>query len=144
MHPIRQKLSSPLTKFALVIVILTLSACASVNQKTLEEGFRFNAIEVLNRTQADIFNMQIEVTKFHRKFACGVILQSSLCMNGFHARALQGNEVLISWEQKGQKHSFGPLKAEAPAHFDDTKVYAIQFVFVASDSVELLFKASSF
>lgn len=125
------------------LTLLLLSGCVTT-QPSEVSGFRFDTIEVLNRTDNDIFNMKIEVTKFHRKFACGVILRDSLCMNGFHPRSLGGNDVVISWEQKGVRHQFGPISAKEPARFDPDKVYAIQFVFTRDQKVELRHVLSSY
>lgn len=130
----------------LLLLIAVLSACVTVDSHPKPEGFRFNTLEVMNRTRDDIFNMRIEVTKFHRKFACGIILQGSLCMNGFHERALEGNDIVISWEQGNARvpHRIGPLSVSAPDAYDAEQVYALQFVFTAPDRVELAFRRSTY
>jgi len=126
-----------------VLFVCGLTACMTTPSAPVSK-FRFDTIEVLNKTHNDIFNMKIEVTKFHRKFACGVILRDSLCMNGFHPRPLGGNEIMISWQQKGIRHEFGPITATEPAHFDPNQVYAIQFVFMLDRGVELRYVPSSY
>jgi len=127
---------------SLSVALFLLAACVHAPEK--KPGLRFNSVEVLNLTQYDIFDMQIEVTRLHRKFSCGIILHRSICMNGFHTRALEGNEIVITWEQRGQKHYTGPLKAEAPANYNENDIYAVQFVFTSPEHVEIRFAPSRY
>ena len=122
--------------------LLLLSGCAS-SPKT-SNALRFNGVEILNLTNDDIRNMQIEVTKFHRKFACGIILHRSICMNGFHERPLESNEIVITWEQRGQMHSVGPVKVEAPPKFDPNVVYIVQFALGAGNRISASFKPATY
>ena len=128
---------------ALSLSLLILSGCVH-SPKKQEQGFRFNSVEVFNQTRSDIFNMKIEVTKFHRKFACGIILRESLCMNGFHPRVLQSNDVVISWDQDGQHYEIGPIRPQAPEDYDPNTTHAIQFIFIDHHRVEMAFPESRY
>lgn len=129
----------------LVIIVFSLfllSGCASLSNKS--DALRFNGVEILNLTNDDVRNMQIEVTKFHRKFACGIILHRSICMNGFHERPLESNEIVITWEQRGQRHSIGPVRVEAPAQYDPNIVYVVQFALAEDNKMSASFKPARY
>lgn len=129
----------------LVIIVFSLfllNGCASLSNKS--DALRFNGVEILNLTNDDVRNMQIEVTKFHRKFACGIILHRSICMNGFHERPLESNEIVITWEQRGQRHSIGPVRVEAPAQYDPNIVYVVQFALAEGNKISASFKPARY
>lgn len=121
---------------------LFLNGCASLSNTS--DALRFNGVEILNLTNDDVRNMQIEVTKFHRKFACGIILHRSICMNGFHERPLESNEIVITWEQRGQRHSIGPVRVEAPAQYDPNIVYVVQFALGEGNKISASFKPAKY
>lgn len=121
---------------------LFLNGCASLSNTS--DALRFNGVEILNLTNDDVRNMQIEVTKFHRKFACGIILHRSICMNGFHERPLESNEIVITWEQRGQRHSIGPVRVEAPAQYDPNIVYIVQFALAEGNKISASFKPAKY
>lgn len=122
----------------LVFSVTFMTACATSSPSP--SGLRFNGVEILNLTEYDIRNMQIEVTKFHRKFACGIILHRSMCMNGFHTRELEENEIVITWEQRGQQHSLGPVRVQPPAQYEADNIYVVQFVLGRGNQMSVAFK----
>ena len=128
--------------FIIVFSLFLLNGCASLSNKS--DALRFNGVEILNLTNDDVRNMQIEVTKFHRKFACGIILHRSICMNGFHERPLESNEIVITWEQRGQRHSIGPVRVEAPAQYDPNIVYVVQFAIAVDHRISASFKPARY
>lgn len=127
---------------ALLVSLLFVSGCAT--NLTSTPALRFNGVEILNLTNDDIRNMQIEVNKFHRKFACGIILHRSMCMNGFHARELEENEIVITWEQRGRQHSLGPVRVKPPAQYDAERIYVVQFVLGADHQMSVTFKPARY
>lgn len=122
----------------ILVCFLLMTSCAT--SLTSKSALRFNGIEILNLTNDDIRNMQIEVTEFHRKFACGIILHRSMCMNGFHARELEENDIVITWEQRGQQHSIGPVRVQSPAQYDPNIIYVVQFALGTDHQMSVAFK----
>lgn len=129
------------TILAFVCITLTTSCATS---SALSSSLRFNGIEILNLTNDDIRNMQIEVTEFHRVFACGIILHRSMCMNGFHSRELEENEIVITWEQRGRQHRLGPVRVQPPAQFDTDTIYVVQLAINRGNQVSVAFKPARY
>ena len=122
---------------SICIAMSFLAGCATnIGQST---SLRFNSIQVLNLTNQDIFDLQIEGSTLHRKFACGVILHRSICMNGFHARPLQESKVEISWRQGSSQRFYEVMELNMPETFRSDRVYSIQFVFEPSRQLSLSF-----
>lgn len=126
----------------LLLLAIAIGACA--NKVVEPTGLRFNSVEILNLSSRDIYNVKIEVTKFHRKFMCGIILHRSMCMNGFSERRLQENDIEITWEQYGRQYRVGPFKISTPENYDPNTVYSATFVFTEKRVFEVQFKPSSY
>ena len=119
----------------LVSGVLFLSACASMPGAS--QGMQFNAVELVNLTESDIYNMQVEVTSLHRKFMCGVVLHRSTCRNGFSKRSWQENEIAITWEQRGQQYSVGPFEPQFSTGYLPEQVYVVQFILMPNHQLKI-------
>ena len=92
---------------AICLSIMGISACSisspSDNKSTIDN------LVVKNLTRTDVENVEIRVEKIKGLFICNMILADSFCSNGFRERTYQNNQITISWSDKKQRHTTGPI-----------------------------------
>ncbi len=97
---------------AICLSIMGISACSISNSS--DNRSSIDNLVVKNLTQTDVKNVEIRVEKLKGLFTCNMILADSFCSNGFRERTYENNQITISWSDKIQRHTIGPISINMP------------------------------
>jgi len=92
-----------------------LSGCSNKDLK--ESALSFDEIEIRNNTQQDIGDLQIRVTRVHKKFSCSLVIVQSLCSIKFSPRAYRKNLITLSWREGANALAKGSLLIKSPQKY---------------------------
>jgi len=92
---------------ATCLSIISISACSLSSSSDNKSSI--NNLIVKNLTRTDVKDVEIRVEKLKGLFTCNMILADSFCSNGFRERTYENNQITISWSDKKQRHTIGPI-----------------------------------
>lgn len=98
----------------LAICISTMGISACSVPKPSDNKPTINNLVVKNLTRTNVKNVEIRVEKLKGLFNCNMILVDSFCANGFRERIYENNQITISWAEKNQDHTIGPISINMP------------------------------
>ena len=87
-----------------------------------------SGLEIRNDLPYPVTDVMIRVPATGGFAGCGNILARSQCNNRFEEIDYRANEVVISWQERGQPHQTGPLRIELPADAATQRTYRVQVI----------------
>jgi hypothetical protein len=93
-----------ITKLIPIVFALGLSSCAVISSGDSQPRMLINEVIILNQLRVPIYDVKIEIEKYHQFFSCNEVLARAICSTQFPSRPYEGAWLILSWKPKGRRH----------------------------------------
>lgn len=90
-----------------------------------------SGLEIRNELSYPVTDVMIRVPATGAFAGCGNILPRTQCNNRFEEIDYRANEVVISWQERGQAHQTGPFRIELPDDTATQRTFRVQVILFA-------------